>query len=465
MAGMWVFVSSPGSGGACRLARPYATTVRVMENMLRLEAAMGRSARPAEAAIFHALGLASSSAKGDALYAYEELLSCDDAVLSSVERRSLRARVGVLYGEIGRLRDAAKFVAPLPRHAAQGAVARAVAAAYGLGAAPPLGPTDLEALGTMGPGWTTDVLGVRVARGMAEPDPSRLLRRRSILRRRGLERLSRLRLLAFIHLLLIVPGLAFIAAWLLGKRVRPRMGSGRIPAPWSTELAVAVGVRGAALGVLAFVLVAGALSASGLVAPDSPTMALGWATPVLLLPVVMLCSRRLFAPHVDSSDPLLEGLGVNPPDRSLPSMLVNSLMPMSVVLLGGVAVRRVLWLTGLEAHFVDVVVEPLIWGGPVGTALVTLEVVAWAPLLEEVIFRGVVYATARRHLAPSVAVPVTALLFGALHLYSLGGFIEVVFTGVVFAVAYERTRSLAPAIAAHAVGNAVAVLGGLLLFA
>ena len=61
------------------------------------------------------------------------------------------------------------------------------------------------------------------------------------------------------------------------------------------------------------------------------------------------------------------------------------------------------------------------------------------------------------------AAPAVALFFGAVHLYSLGGFIEVAYAGLVYAIAYERTRSLVPCVAVHAACNGAALLGMVLL--
>ena len=74
-------------------------------------------------------------------------------------------------------------------------------------------------------------------------------------------------------------------------------------------------------------------------------------------------------------------------------------------------------------------------------------------MLEEIVFRGVLYVTLRTRLRPLAAAGVSALVFGFAHLYSLAGFLEVTWTGFILAVGYERCRSLWPCIVAHAYNN------------
>ena len=78
---------------------------------------------------------------------------------------------------------------------------------------------------------------------------------------------------------------------------------------------------------------------------------------------------------------------------------------------------------------------------------------AFAPILEEPLFRGVLYATLRLRLGPAPATLVSAALFALAHGYGVVGFVSVFVSGVLWALAYERTRSLLPGMLAHAVSN------------
>lgn len=77
-----------------------------------------------------------------------------------------------------------------------------------------------------------------------------------------------------------------------------------------------------------------------------------------------------------------------------------------------------------------------------------------APLLEEIIFRGFIYAGFRRRFPPVTAVLISALVFGAAHItQAFGGMIAIILVGVLLAALYERTRVLWPSIVAHSLHN------------
>jgi membrane protease YdiL (CAAX protease family) len=54
-------------------------------------------------------------------------------------------------------------------------------------------------------------------------------------------------------------------------------------------------------------------------------------------------------------------------------------------------------------------------------------------------------------------------VFGVAHGYGLQGFAAVTWSGMIWALGYERTRSLLPGILAHAAGNLLATLSFMLL--
>ena len=79
-----------------------------------------------------------------------------------------------------------------------------------------------------------------------------------------------------------------------------------------------------------------------------------------------------------------------------------------------------------------------------------------APVVEEILFRGLLYQHLRRHRSVAAAVVVSAALFAAAHvipvlLPSLFGL------GVVLALLVERYASIYPAIVLHALNNGIAV--------
>ncbi len=99
--------------------------------------------------------------------------------------------------------------------------------------------------------------------------------------------------------------------------------------------------------------------------------------------------------------------------------------------------------------------------GTFGLIIAGLMVIAVAPVLEEIFFRGFFYRALRSRLSIWVAAGLDGLLFGIIH-YSGDGvdglliLPPLALLGVIFCLVYERTGSLFPVIGMHAFNNAVA---------
>jgi len=91
-----------------------------------------------------------------------------------------------------------------------------------------------------------------------------------------------------------------------------------------------------------------------------------------------------------------------------------------------------------------------------------LLVVSLGPVVEELLFRGVLLSAAVRHLPPGTAAFLTAALFACVHLPDLGflwyALPNLLLLGLVLAWLRLASGSLWPAILAHAVNNALAVV-------
>ncbi|HKS37434.1 MAG TPA: CPBP family intramembrane glutamic endopeptidase [Verrucomicrobiae bacterium] len=81
------------------------------------------------------------------------------------------------------------------------------------------------------------------------------------------------------------------------------------------------------------------------------------------------------------------------------------------------------------------------------------------PLFEEMLFRGVLFVALRRRLSLVWAAAASGVVFGAIHFYALPGFAAVSAFGFLNAIAYEKTGSLAPCVAAHMLTNLLLVGG------
>lgn len=118
---------------------------------------------------------------------------------------------------------------------------------------------------------------------------------------------------------------------------------------------------------------------------------------------------------------------------------------------------------GVTSHWADGFLEDFLWGAPTMVAAGTLDGVGWAPVFEELAFRGLLYPTLRLRLPPWTAALLSSALFGVAHGYGVQGFAAVTWSGMIWALGYERTRSLLPGILAHAASNLLATSSFLLL--
>ena len=94
--------------------------------------------------------------------------------------------------------------------------------------------------------------------------------------------------------------------------------------------------------------------------------------------------------------------------------------------------------------------------GALATALTILTVVVVAPLVEELVFRGLLHRLASRQWGPWAATSLSSLVFGLIHgepwyLFGLVGI------GVVLALVYEATGSVLACWVTHMVHNAVSL--------
>jgi hypothetical protein len=94
---------------------------------------------------------------------------------------------------------------------------------------------------------------------------------------------------------------------------------------------------------------------------------------------------------------------------------------------------------------------------PAGLVLLVLVVGLIGPLGEEIFFRGFAYTAFRRRFGPAAAAVASAALFAVVHLNPMA-LIPIFLMGLVLAVLYERTGTLAAPFALHAVNNTFAVI-------
>jgi membrane protease YdiL (CAAX protease family) len=96
-------------------------------------------------------------------------------------------------------------------------------------------------------------------------------------------------------------------------------------------------------------------------------------------------------------------------------------------------------------------------------AATIFDTVVLTPVFEEIIFRGLLFATLRRRFGTGTAAVLSASIFAIAHGYGVLGFAAVFWSGLLWALAYERTGSLLPSMAAHAADNLMASIGVILI--
>ncbi len=90
------------------------------------------------------------------------------------------------------------------------------------------------------------------------------------------------------------------------------------------------------------------------------------------------------------------------------------------------------------------------WRNRLATGIATILV---APVVEEILFRGILYTTIKRMGYPRIALWFTALFFALIHA-NLGTFLPLTFLAIVFIGLYEYTGNLLGSIVAHSLFNA-----------
>jgi membrane protease YdiL (CAAX protease family) len=89
---------------------------------------------------------------------------------------------------------------------------------------------------------------------------------------------------------------------------------------------------------------------------------------------------------------------------------------------------------------------------PLAKTLVAFAAVLVAPLVEETVFRGLIYGVAKRYTDGYFAALCSALLFGVVH-YHVGSFVPLAMLGLAFCAAYEMSGSLLVPMFMHSLFN------------
>lgn len=291
--------------------------------------------------------------------------------------------------------------------------------------------------------WFANTLAARIATRI-EDAPARSEARAAIVSRgRTLQR--RLRLLMALTLSLIVLGALTLVRW-LARRSPARVADAPLPPDWSFADGYALFVRG--LGVpQAIILVI--LYFLRRETPFEPVLMMAAELPLFWW-VVVDCRARQTS--------MGAAFGLIPPRQAWPRLAGVTLILVALGLLGDAVIDGTGNLIGFNSHWADGFTENILWDPRWLFVVDTFDASVWAPMFEELTFRGLLYGTLRTRLGPWPSALVSAVLFTLPHGYATAGSLSVLMSGLLWAWAYERTRSLLPGLLAHSANNLMSTL-------
>lgn len=390
-----------------------------------------------------------------AIASYRDLLMYLEATQLNIDPREIvltRARFVVLLAETGHTSEAQSEIQLLENSKEGKPLADLLRFGYGADTKQTV-PSDIEsARDLFVPGWTGGRAWIRIA---AKTGDLRLVRD---LETQLLERGKRwgryVMLFILVDLAAVTGGLAiFLLCWARQRKLT-QLVMGPDPTPWSWK---------SGLGVFVW-------SAFALQCLDLTWMFVGayeieipyqLLTLVHLFLTVWLIKRYLLRPNKIT---FRYAFGLFVPPKSALRFLEFSLLVLAVQLASFAFIQTVAWELGFPPHWTEGLNEDLIWGSWSAVLLSALDYVVWGPLFEEIVFRGLLYGSLQTYLGRLSATIISATLFSAWHFYSLPGFITILIVGVVWAIAYERCRSLYPLILSHSAVNFILVVGVLLFY-
>jgi len=384
-------------------------------------------------------------AREQAIQWYRELVETTDDPLSKI-------RLAILLGESGQETAA---LAETKRWQDRGTSAllfgQLIDAAYGIQPLDRTQETELQAVlaEKLPSGWFYDHLAARLAQRAGNQDLLVTVEEQSARREDRVQQWIR-PLISFESICLVMGSLMLLGiARLQGQRMNIlRLHGPGVPPPWSGETAGAVILRGGALGVVTTALI--------LSTPSFQHVSLrALAIPLANLPLLVLAYIQLLKP---AGLTFTNGFGLGIKRDDLGRLACTVLAVVAAGLWGEWVMGRAAEFLHLNNHWTEWFDQDLVWGTPPVIAVSILEYVVFAPIFEELAFRGLLFAMLRRRFEFLPAALISTSLFALAHGYSLIGFISVFWSGFLWAWIYERTGSLIPGMVAHAMNNLLVCL-------
>ncbi|MBH0205691.1 MAG: CPBP family intramembrane metalloprotease [Nitrospira sp.] len=358
-----------------------------------------------------------------------------------------KLRLAILQGEFGKNQDALdeaktwqNLAAPMPLFG------QWIVTAYGAPTVSVERVGELQAAlaETLPAGWFYNSLAARLAQQTGDQVLLASVARQREVRGKWLQDRSEWLMIFEIACLFIGSAVLLSLVWLRHRQTEAlRVHSPGVPPPWSGGIGTAVLLRGGALGALITMVF---LSFP----PIEHASLRALAIPLANLPLLALAYVHLLKPtELD----FRSGFGLHI-DRATLSPLIGAVLAVIAAGLWGewVMGRVAEWLD-LANHWTEWFDPNLVWASGSVLTVSLLEYVIFAPVFEELAFRGLLFAVLRRRFSFAPAALLSASIFALAHGYGLIGFVSVLWSGFLWAWIYEKTGSLIPGMIAHAVNN------------
>ncbi len=291
-------------------------------------------------------------------------------------------------------------------------------------------------------GWFYDRLALQIATKAGDQPLLSATKEALISRTEPL--VQRARILAGLQLFCIVAGL--IALVLIvrsrGTRLVLQVGEAQVPPLWRGRLGSVVLIRGGAISSL--------LTLALLSFETDNLLVRALAIPLTNLPILFLARRHLFGP---TGGGFMQSLGLRPVPAAWGRLGLMLAALLAAALLGEWGLGRIAEAWDRSSHWTDWFDGDVVWGSGLLLTISLLEYVLFAPLFEELVFRGLLFATLRRKFGWGMAAAISAGIFALAHGYGILGTVSVFWSGMLWAWAYEKTGSLLPGMAAHMLNN------------
>jgi membrane protease YdiL (CAAX protease family) len=391
----------------------------------------------------------------DVLKAYEEVLEYlrqHPETTESWDILNTKARWLITIAELRSIDELEKALEQFKNNPEEEVIAAAVKYAYFENYEEYFSPEVYTGATMIPTGWAKDRLRLRINTRLNKPHFIELFSERLLTNGRELRQ----------HVLEIAIAIAFVILVGLYSMfryqifyIKPPWNNDVLDNPWPLEEGIHVAVRAAVYGLLIWLGLH--LLSSHYFKPNILTL---WSTLFASLPMLWLIHHRLLKPRNLN---FVSAFGLSLGEIKYRDFFALTSALLALELIGLLLIGWGTWKLGLGSHWAQGIQERLVFGPTQTVIFSVINILIWTAIFEEIGFRGLIYTSIRQRLTPTVAIVISAVLFSALHLKSINGFLSIFWSALILAYAYEKYRSILPGILIHSIGNLL-YLSTVLLF-